>query len=224
MSEQTGLRGVVQRAHRQVLAPVARAVVRGLARVLPEPIAPYAPWIVVGAVAAAGFVGLASLASGAFSGRSPTLDQPQIAAVGSSWVLGQPSLADSAGFLAVVEPAAQLAQQRYAERQRLIALLAAQKRASQQRARDLARQRYLEARRKALLAYYAALRANAIARAKALADQKRKKALYDKKLAAYNRLRQIKPGQECNLPDVQQAYQCRTGMLPIPHRQSGKHG
>jgi hypothetical protein len=222
MSQSTGLRSRLSSGLKRVNAILERR----LGALLPERFAPWAPalpWVTGTAVFAAVIV--IALGSLAGSGRSASAEQPALAAAGSSWVTGEPSLAENAQFAALVGPAAQLAQQRFAERQQLIALLAARKLAVQRRARDLARQRYLEARRRALQKYREALRRNAIERAKALKKQAEAKKRYEAALRAFNRKRQIAPGKECGISEVKQSYQCHTGLTPIPKtKKKAGHG
>jgi hypothetical protein len=174
-----------------------------------------APWVGGGAVVVLLLALAISTGLGGLFGSSHRPAPPIVLNdTESSWVPGQASLADSPAFLAVAQPAWALAHQNAATRVALLAHLAAVKKANQEKARQLALDRYRKARALALAKYKAALKRNAILRKKALALKKKQEAEYKKKLKAYHQLLVVRPGPECNLPSVRQSYQCHNGLLP----------
>jgi hypothetical protein len=151
-----------------------------------------------------------------FSGSSATLGPPPgIITAGSSWVTGEPSLADSSQFASIENRASMLGNERWAARQALIAEIAAAKRAAAARQRADLLKKYAEIRAKELAAYHAALLRVERLRAEQAAKLAAEKKLYAEKLAAYMRARRVTPGQECRDPTVRQYYSCQNGLLPV---------
>lgn len=166
---------------------------------------------------------VALLVTGSFSNLFPGAraslgPPPGIIAVGSSWVTGEPSLADSPLFQAIENRAAALAASRWAAREQLIAAIIAAKKAAAARKRADLLKKYEELRAKELAAYQAKLRAIEKLRAAELAKQRAAELAYKRKLAAYMRARTVTPGQECGDPTVAQYYSCQNGLLPASHR------
>jgi hypothetical protein len=129
----------------------------------------------------------------------------------SSWIPGEPPLSSLAGYEAIAGRAAVEAGVRWRRRELEFARIAAERR---QRAEIL--RKYEEAKRAAEEAYKRALREAARER---LLQQRRLAALRRKRereLAALRRKLQVKPGQECTLPDVAIHFECRRGMTPLP--------
>ncbi len=195
----------------------------------------------VGGIAAGGILalGLALLATGVFGGgshRTLAGEPGSLIFTNTSWIPGQPSLAESPGFVALAARFQPLAAQRDQERRRMLALIEARKKAAQARARALARKRYEEARRRALAKYRRELRQHALLVAKIKRENARRKrqhaqqvAAYLKKKRAYELALQVQPGSECKLPEVQAHFRCQTGRLPTPpakhsKRRSKPHG
>lgn len=182
---------------------------------LGAPLRPYGTPIAIAAIVAA-IVALAVTGQlNLFSGTSATLGPPPgIITAGSSWVTGEPSLADSPLFASIENRAATLGNARWAARQALIAEIAAAKRAAAARRRSDLLKKYAELRAKELAAYHAALlrieRLRAEQAAKLAAERKK----YAEELAAYMRARTVTPGQECNDPQVAKYYSCQNGLLP----------
>lgn len=173
-----------------------------------------APWLA--AVAAAGAIILALLI-GAFSGSKPDLGPPPgIVMVGSSWITGEASLADSPAFAGIEQRAVSIANSRWAARQALIADIAAAKQAAALRKRQDLLRKYAEERARQLAAYRALLlkiqQERAAAEAKAAAARRK----YQRELAAYLRKLRVDPGAECQDPAVRRMYNCTPGMLPHP--------
>lgn len=158
---------------------------------------------------------LAAWLSGVFSGSGPSLGPPPgVVMVGSSWVAGEPSLADSAAFAGIEHRAVAIAASRWAARQALIAEIAAAKRAAEQRKRDDALRKYEEERAKQLAAYHALLLKIQAERAAAEAKAAAARREYQKKLAEYLAKLKVTPGAECQDPAVRRVYNCTPGMLP----------
>ena len=196
---------------------------RGLRELLLDPLIrplaslrPYAGLIVVvGAIAAVVVVATSGGVGGLLGGARADLGPPPgIVAVGSSWVTGEPSLADSPQFAAIENRAVPLAESRWAARQALIAAIIAAKKAAALRKRQDLLKKYEELRAKELAAYHAKLleieRERAAAERKLAAERKK----YQEELAAYMRKRRVTPGQECRDPTVAQYYSCQNGLLP----------
>jgi hypothetical protein len=159
--------------------------------------------------------GVVSLANAILSGG----DDPPSAAAGirsadSSWIVGQPSLAENPGFAALAQRAGAQAQQRYTARQKLLRQIVAARLAAKKRARDKARADYERKRREALARYRAAQRRAAILRAIQARKAAKARAEYLRKKRAYERKRRVDPGAECALPQVRRHYKCQRGKLP----------
>jgi hypothetical protein len=159
--------------------------------------------------------GVVSLASAILSGGN---DTPPAAAgirsADSSWIVGQPSLAENPGFAALAQRAGALAQQRYTARQKLLKQIIAARLAAKKRAQDKAKADYERKRREALARYRAAQRRAAILRAIQARKAAKARAEYLRKKRAYERKRRVDPGQECSLPQVRRHYDCQRGKLP----------
>jgi hypothetical protein len=187
----TALRGLVERVPRVRLLAGAALVVA-----------------LIATLAVTGLLG------GLFSGERGALAAARLVDTRSSWIPGQPSLANASGYLAVAARAEQLAQQRAGERAGLLKRIEAAKKARAARARKSARDRYLAARRAAMARYRAALRQNAKDRAAAAARRRHQQELYNAALAKYRRALIIRPGRECSLPNVKRRYRCHSGTKP----------
>jgi hypothetical protein len=175
-----------------------------------------------GTLRAAGVVAAAALAAAALGGCGADQaavagsSHPVIRSLDSSWVPGQLSLAQLAAYQAISEPALRLAQERFQQRKRELALLEARKIAKRKHDQEEARRKYREALRRARLAYQAALRKAARERARQLARLKRLRAERDRKLRELERKRRVAPGEECRDPQTRQRFHCSTGHLPLP--------
>ncbi|HEX2015523.1 MAG TPA: cell envelope integrity protein TolA [Solirubrobacteraceae bacterium] len=192
---------------------------------------PASPWVAGGLAAVAAVlvvIGLVSLLGGVFSSGQPRTTH--VVSLDSSWVPGQGSLADAPGFALLMQRSVPIAQRLESDRIALLADLERRKKEAAIRARKAALEAYRRAlalakkrRAEALARYRAQLRANALKRARQLADLRRRKAAYQKKLDEYNRLLRVAPGQECSLPEVRQFFNCHTGKLPTG-KPKAKHG
>jgi hypothetical protein len=168
----------------------------------------------IGALLVVVGVVVATLA-GAFSGSGPRVGPPPgIVMVGSSWVTGQPSLADSPQFAAIESRAVSLADQRWGSRQALIAEIAAAKREAALRRREALLRKYAEERARQLALYRAELTKIEAERAAAQAKLAAERRKYQQELAAWLRARTVNPGQECQDPVVRRYYNCSSGLLP----------
>ena len=165
---------------------------------------------------------LLALAAGsaiAGCGTASTTQQPgrlTLINTDSSWIPGQPPLSSDDAYQAIAARAVAEANARQAHRDLELARIAAERAAAQRRAKAEALRRYEEAKRRAEEAYKKALRDAARQRriqARRLAALRRKRA---RELAALRRKLQVKPGQECTLPEVAVHFRCRKGMTPLP--------
>jgi hypothetical protein len=172
--------------------------------------------IVAAALCVAGVLiwGVVSLASAILTGDDAPPAAGGIRSTDSSWIVGQPSLAENPGFAALAQRAGALAQQRYGARQKLLRQIVAARLAAKKRARDKARADYERKRREALARYRAAQRRAAILRAIQARKAAKARAEYLRKKRAYERKRRVDPGQECALPQVRRHYKCQRGKLP----------
>lgn len=135
---------------------------------------------------------------------------------GSSWVPGQPSLMTFAQYAKIAERSAALAELRLARRELELTRIEAAHKAAERRAKAEALRRYREAKRAAEAAYKKALREAARQRriqARRLAAARAKRR---RELEALRKKLQVKPGEECKLPEVAKYFQCRKGMTPLP--------
>jgi hypothetical protein len=166
-------------------------------------------------------IGVLAVACGAAAGCGGGSDfqQPaQLALINtqSAWVPGEPSLLANTGFRGILAQSIAEAFVRQQARDLELARLAAAQKAAEARAKAAVIRAYREALRKAREAYQQALREAALQRriqAERLAAAKRKRA---RELAALRRKLQVKPGQECTLPQVAVYFICRKGMTPLP--------
>jgi hypothetical protein len=159
------------------------------------------------------------LASATLSGCGGTDQHPAPIALlntDSVWVPGQDSLLGFAAYASIAERAAAGAQVRMDLRELELARIEAARKAAERRLKEEALREYEEAKRKAQEAYHQALRDAARQRriqARRLAAAKRKRA---RELAALRKKLQVKPGEECKIPEVAQYFECRKGMTPLP--------
>jgi hypothetical protein len=166
-------------------------------------------------------IALVALAAGAAiagCGASTTQNPGQLALINndSSWIPGQVPLSGNDAYRTIAARAIAEANVRQARRDLELARIAAARVAAERRARAEILRRYEEARRRAEAAYKKALRDAARQRriqARKLAALRRKRA---RELAALRRKLQVKPGQECSLPEVAVHFTCRKGMTPLP--------
>jgi hypothetical protein len=134
----------------------------------------------------------------------------------SVWVPGQDSLLGFDAYATIADRAAVGAQLRRDLRDLELARIEAARKAAERRLTEEARRKYEEAKRKAQEAYRQALRDAARQRriqARRLAAAKRKRA---RELAELRKKLQVKPGDECKIPEVAQYFECRKGMTPLP--------
>lgn len=132
----------------------------------------------------------------------------------SSWVPGQPSLATFQAWAAITGRAAGLAEVREEARLRLLAAIEKARREARKHASDAARRAYLLARARAIAKYKAALR-------KAAREQREREERLRKRLELLEKLRRareerlkVKPGEECELPEIKREFECLAGRLP----------
>jgi tetratricopeptide (TPR) repeat protein len=203
---------------------------------------PPAAWLGgAAALATLGLIGFGVTLLTSGGGPRAPIQLPKIAYTHTSWIQDEPALTDYAAFAAVFGPAALQGQQRSQAYAALLALIEQRKKEAQQRARERAKKRYDEERRKALARYREALRRAAELRRKIeaenrrrLAEQRRKEALhrlavlrYQKAKREYEEALKVHPGTECNLPEVREFFSCGTGRtptppLPTPHKKKKK--
>ena len=141
----------------------------------------------------------------------------QVLAPESSWLPGQASLLSVPAFRTIELRAEVLAQTRERARDLELARIEAARLAAARRAKEEALRKYREAKRRAELAYKAALRRAARLRKleeRRLAALRRKRA---RELAALRKKLQVKPGEECQIPEVAARFHCETGMTPLAH-------
>jgi hypothetical protein len=175
-----------------------------------------------GALRAVGLVAVAALVAAGLGGCGADQaavagsNHPVIRSLDSSWVPGQLSLAQLAAYQAISEPALRLAQERFQQRKRELALLEARKIAKRKHDQEEARRKYREALRRARLAYQAALRKAARERAHQLALLAAQKREIERKRRENERKRRVAPGEECRDPQLRQYFHCSTGHLPLP--------
>lgn len=152
-----------------------------------------------------------------FTGCAETPREPESRAVTpvTSWVTGQPSLTTSAQFLQITARAEEQAARRAAARHRELVLLSAQRIAARRHAQDEARRAYEEARRLAAERYRAALAAARRDKARQLAALRRSERERAALLARLRKAREVKPGEECSLPEVRAQFDCSTGHIPL---------
>jgi hypothetical protein len=136
-------------------------------------------------------------------------------AVDSSWVQGQQSLVASPGFLEIAARAQELAAQRFAARQRELALIEAARVAAKQREKADRLRAYLEAKRRAEAAYRAALRRAAIERKRQLAKLEELRRKRAEQLRKLNEKLRVPVGEECADPRIRRQFRCREGKLPV---------
>lgn len=134
----------------------------------------------------------------------------------TSWIAGQPPLESLPEFAAIEKRAADLAGPRFVAFQDELKRIAEAKVEAKKKARREALERYREARRRAKRLYEQALRRAALERER---QKKRLAALRRKRERELERLRRklrIRPGEECNFPEVQERFNCKPGQLPMP--------
>ena len=166
------------------------------------------------AIASVGIVGVGLIvlvAMALFGGSDAPEEEKALGTIRnaeSSWVEGQTSLvaydqfgilASRANVLGEDMQAAYVTGQSDLDKARILA---------RKRARERARQRYLEARRRAKREYEAALRRAKEERKRKLAEQKRKIA---ERLRRLREKHKVEPGEECSIPEVRRDYNCQTG-------------
>lgn len=169
----------------------------------------------------AGGVAALALAGTALAGcgGTPAVHQPAPLALintESSWIPGEPPLSSFDAYRALAARAATEAEVRLRARELELARIEAARLAAERRAKAEILRQYEEAKRRAEQAYRRALREAARERrlqARRLAALKRKR---ERELAALRRKLQVKPGQECKLPEVAIHFICRKGMTPLP--------
>ncbi|MDX6632481.1 MAG: hypothetical protein QOG09_47 [Solirubrobacterales bacterium] len=151
---------------------------------------------------------ISSLDGGGSSKSSTSNRFGQVPYSGSSWTDGQPSLASYEEFTPLSSRAytlgedmqtAYIGSQHDLDKAQVLA---------RKRARERARQRYLEARRRAHEKYLAALAKAKRDRARKIAAQKRKAAA---KLARLRERYKVTPGEECTVPAIRRQFNCQTG-------------
>jgi hypothetical protein len=134
----------------------------------------------------------------------------------SSWIPGEPSLLSFDAYRSIADRADTLAGIRQNRRDLELSRIEAELKAAERRLKAEALRKYEEAKRKAQEAYHKALREAARQKriaARRLAAAKAKRA---RELAALRRKLQVKPGEECKLPEVAVYFTCRKGMTPLP--------
>jgi hypothetical protein len=173
------------------------------------------PWVAAGTGAVLAIALAVALLGGGGDGGGRRQGGTTLTGAAGSWIPGQPSLVASAAYLAIANRAERMARQREAERQRLLALIEARRKAAEERKKDEARRRYEELKRRAEARYRAALRrAEALKRKRAreLAAARRKRAEALRRLLAKLR---VDPGEECKVPEVRRRFNCVRGRLPL---------
>jgi hypothetical protein len=154
--------------------------------------------------------------AGCGGGGSSALKLPfHVAPFASSWVTGQPNLLSVSEYVALEQRALPLAQIREAAYQNeLVAILKAKLAAKKQAKADALR-KYLEAKRRAERLYKEALKKAAEARKKQQELLRKARLERARKLRELLRKLRIKPGQECQLPEVQAEFHCLPGRYPL---------
>jgi hypothetical protein len=121
----------------------------------------------------------------------------------------------SAAYLSLADRAQSLAEQREAQRLRLLDLIEARRKAAEERRKQEALRRYEELKRQAEARYRAALRRAAALkrqRDRELAKARKERAEALRKLLAKLR---VNPGEECKIEAVRRLYNCVHGRLPL---------
>jgi hypothetical protein len=159
-----------------------------------------------------------ALAAGlAACGGSDTAGPPNMAlrSTGTDWILGQPSLRDSAGYDRIIRRAALLARVREAARLRELQRLERARKLAKKRAREDQLRRIRELRRRALAAYRLALRQAAEARRRQQEKLARLREERARKLRELLKKLEVTPGAECDIPEVRRQFACEKGRLPF---------
>jgi len=128
--------------------------------------------------------------------------------VGSSWTNGQTSLASYGQFDAIAGRANVLGENAQSSYWKGQLQYDTDQIEARKRAAERARQAYLKARHDAEVAYQKKL---AEAKAKQRAALRKQKAKQAALLRALRRKYQIKPGEECSLPEIRARFDCSTG-------------
>jgi hypothetical protein len=157
----------------------------------------------------------ACVASGCGSAAAPAVSAGPIGPPESSWVTGEPPLSSLQGYRTLMDRALQLAQVHDAARAQELARIAAAKRAARLRARRDALRKYLEAKRRAERLYKEALHKAALERKKQQAALRKARLERARRLRELMKKLQVKPGEECSLPEVAAEYHCESGRLPF---------
>lgn len=161
-------------------------------------------------------LGAAAVTGGCGAGTSQHPAQFALLNTESAWIPGQPPLSSFDAFRAITARAVAEAEVRMRRRELEFARIEAAREAAQRRAKAEVLRQYEEAKRRAEQAYKRALRDAARQRRiqeRRLAALRRKRA---RELAALRRKLQVKPGEECTLPEVAVHFTCRKGMTPLP--------
>ena len=132
----------------------------------------------------------------------------------SSWVPGQPSLAESPAYLAVAGPAETMGDHRLADRNRELALIEARRLAAQERTRREMLRRYREVRARALVRFREAMRVAARRRRELEAVRRRRLAEARRQRRELLEKLRVQPGEECSIPEIREQFDCVEGQLP----------
>ena len=160
-------------------------------------------------------VGLVALSLAGCSGDRPDAPPGTLTNVATSWVPGQPSLADSPAFLAVAGRAEKAGDRRHANRVRELELIDARRVAAEERSRREIVERYREIRARALARYREALRIAARKRREMEAQRRRRLAEARRQREKLMEKLEVKPGDECSVPEIREQFDCVSGRLPV---------
>ena len=161
----------------------------------------------VAVVAIAGFLLVEALRGDGDQDEPPT----QLAIAGSSWIEGQPSLATYPGFLAVAVRAEALGRERLDAREDLLAEIERRRRLAEKRARARQRAERRRARREARREYQEALREAARERRRQERLIRERRQEIRERIERLRERNAIEPGEECELEEVQQYFDCEKG-------------
>ena len=156
---------------------------------------------------------------GCGSHASNALHLAPIGPVESDWVPGQPSMATLPGYAAIETRAEAIARVREAAFEHELVAIQQAKLAAAKQKRDELLKKYEEARRRAQRLYQQALKRAARLKAeqqRKLEEARRKRA---RELAALRRKLRVKPGEECQIPEIAAHFHCVAGQLPLGKQQ-----
>lgn len=167
--------------------------------------------IVLAAVAIVGLVGFVAIKALSGEEEKEPSRQTKVANTDHAWIVGQASLASYPEYGPIAGVAADLADARLTAHEEALAEIERQRRlAAKREQRRLERQLRRE-RREAKREYREALREAARERRRQERAIAREKARIKRKIERLREKYEVPPGRECDIPEVAEVFNCKTG-------------